>query len=158
MNHALRTKTVVLHGPATAATNATASARVDCLGFRWATIEATLPKATATNSSAKWGVLKVTDADTTTYVATNTYVALTGTTNTVTDATNGFVIGAQNDTSVGQVSKLHVDLRGSKKRYLFVVYQAADSHSTVLIKADLSRAETMPDSTTEMGIGSYAVG
>lgn len=158
MNHAMRTKSVMLHGPATAATSATASARVDTLGYRWCTIETILTKATATNSSAKWGVLKVTDADTTTYVATNTYVALTGTTNTVTDATNGFVIAAQNNTTDAQVGKIHVDLRGSKKRYLFVVYQAADSHSTVVIKAELSKAETMPDSATEWGAGFVAAG
>ena len=157
MIHAMRTKSVMLHGPATAATSATASARVDTLGYRWCTIETILTKATATNSSAKWGVLKVTDADTTTYVATNTYVALTGTTNTVTDATNGFVIAAQNNTTDAQVGKLQVNLLG-KKRYLFVVYQAADSHSTVVIKAELSRAEAMPDSATEWGAGFVAAG
>jgi len=157
MIYAQATKNVMLHGPATAATNATASARLDTLGFRYATIEAILPKATATNASAKWGVLKLTEADVTTVSSASALVAFTGTTNTVTDATNGYVIAAQNDTSLGQVTKLHVDCR-ARKRYLFVTYQAGDSHSTVVLKAELSRAEEMPNTDTERGVGVSAIG
>lgn len=157
MIHAQRTKTVMLHGPATAATSATASARVDTLGFRYCTFNCVLGgAATATNSSAKWGVLKITDGDTTT-LGTGAIVNLTGTTNTVTDATNGFVIAPHNDTSVSQMTKLHCNLVG-RKRYLFVTYQAAASHSTVMISAELSRAEEMPNTAAEMGVGVAAIG
>ena len=137
---------------ATAATNATASARVDTLGFNYCTFLATLPKATATNSSAKWGVLKITEGDTTAVSSASAIVKLTGTTNTVTDATNGFVIAANNNTSDPQITELGVPCGGARKRYLFVTYQAADSHSTVNLTAHLSRAMEAPNTDTERGV------
>ncbi len=137
---------------ATAATNATASARVDTLGFDYASFRAWLPKATATNSSAKWAVLRITEADVTTVSSATAIVKLTGTTNTVTDATNGYVIAAHNNTSDPQCTKLGLDLRG-RKRYLFVTYQAADSHSTCSISCSLSRAKDQPDTDTARGVG-----
>jgi hypothetical protein len=57
-------KTVVLLN-ATIATNATTSAMVDRLGFDYAMINVVMPPATATNSSAKWTVLKLQESDTT---------------------------------------------------------------------------------------------
>lgn len=137
---------------ATAATSATTSARVDTLGFNYCTLLATLPKATATNSSAKWGVLKITEADVTTVSSASAIVKLTGTTNSVTDATNGYVIAANNNTSDPQVTMLGTPCGGARKRYLFVTFQAADSHSTVNIKAILSRAAEAPDTVAERGV------
>lgn len=142
---------------ATASTSATASARIDTLGFRYCSVEGWLPKATATNSSAKWGVFKLTEADLTTVSSATAIVAFTGTTNTVTDATNGYVIAAHNNTSDPQATKLMVDLRG-RKRYLFVTYQSDASHSTVCVKAQLSRPEEMPNTDAERGVGVSAIG
>lgn len=150
-------KVVMLHGPATAGTAATTSARIDTLGFRYCTVEGVLPKATATNSSAKWGVFKLTEADLTTVSSASALVTFTGTTNSVTDATNGYVIAAHNDTTLGQVTRLFVDCK-ARKRYLFVTFQAADSHSTVVVKCDLGRAEEMPNTDTKRGVGVSAIG
>lgn len=151
MQSALQVKEIPLL-LATQATSATTSHRIDTLGYRYASLETWLPKATATNSSAKWGVLKVTEGDLTSLTSASAIVKLTGTTNTVTDATNGYVIAAHNNTSIPQVTKLQLDLRG-RKRYLFLTVQAPDSHSTVLIKAQLTRGDQTPDTDALRGVG-----
>lgn len=155
MIHAQNEKTVVLIGPGTAATNATASARVDTLGFRYATFDI-FAKATATDSSAKWTVLKLSEADTTTYSTNGDIATFTGTTNTVTSTSAGFVLQTNNDTT-GQPTRLHVDLKG-RKRYLFVVTQPGANGNTIFAQCRLGRGEEAPNTDTERGVAVSMIG
>lgn len=140
---------------ATVATNATASQRVDRLGFDYAVFNITMPAATATNSSAKWGALTITQGDSTAISSGTAVTALTGTTNTST--TSGFVIQPNNNTSNPQTHSLHVDCRG-KGRYLFITYQGAASHQTAFASVDLYRGAQAPDSDTERNVALTVVG
>lgn len=154
MIHAQFPKEVVLVGPATVSSSATASVRMDTLGFKYCTIDAIGPVAssTTTTTNQRFAVLFVAQSDSTTYAVSNAISAFTGTTNTVTAATAQFLIVPNGDTSVGSVTKLGIDLRNNRGRYLFVVYQGLSSHSTVTIKAQLWRGDQMPSTDTERGV------
>ena len=154
MKHMQNTKSVVLVANSTIASDSTTSYSFDTRGFKYAVVDI-VAKATATNTTTKFGVLKVTESDDTTYGNGTAIVALTGTTNTVTDATNGFVINAHTNTT-GASTKLFIDLTG-RKRYLFLTIQGGSSHSTITAKAELSLAEQAPDSVSERGLTSQAI-
>lgn len=154
MKHPQNTKRIVLQAPATIASDSTTSYSFDTRGFKYARVDI-VQAATATNTTTKFGVLKITEADVTNVSSATAIVALTGTTNTVTDATNGFVINAHTVTS-GGTSSLFVDLTG-RKRYLFLTIQGGSSHSTICATADLSLAERAPDTVSERGLTSQAV-
>jgi hypothetical protein len=141
-------KVICLAGPGTVATGATASASVDTLGFDYCTFDFVLPAATATNSSAKWGVLQVLEADVTNFSSATSIAAMSGTTNTST--TGGFVIAPQNDTTNPQITRLFIDTR-AHKRYLFVEYEAAASHSTSVVMAYLTRGNIPPAADAQRG-------
>ncbi len=154
MIHAQNEKEYMLTGPGTTATNATGSNYVDTLGFGYATIEVMAPAATATNSSAKFIALALTEGDTTSSFAA--FGAFTGTTNSTAAATE-FVLPVWNNTSVGSVHKFFIDLRG-RKRYIKVAYTPAASHTTICAKATLSRSAIMPDTDTERGVAVSVIG
>jgi hypothetical protein len=149
---------------ATIATDATTSAIVDRLGFDYVNIDVTMRPATATNSSAKWTVLKVGHADTTNVSDAVNISGLIGTTNSTAATTVSaaeFVIPANNSTTVGgttaqngggQLVSLSADLRG-KGRYLFLTIQANASHQTAHAVATLFKGEKMPRTATERNVG-----
>lgn len=145
---------VVVMVMGTAATSATASASVDTLGFDYCTIDAVLPAATATNASAKWGVLQVLEADVTNFTSATSIANLSGTTNS--SATSGFVIQPQNNTSAPQVARLFIDCK-AHKRYLFVEFESAASHSTVCVTATLDRGAQAPATDSDRGPNLYSV-
>ena len=146
-------KSVVLFANATIASDSTTTFRFDTLGFKYSVVDI-VQAATATNTTTKFGVLKITEADVTSSSSATAIVALTGTTNTVTDATNGFVINAHTNTT-GGVTKLFINHVG-RKRYLFLTIQGGASHSTITAKAELYQAEQSPDSASERGLTSQA--
>lgn len=150
-------KIVELLAPATVSTSATTSASVDTLGFNYIEIIARLPAATATNSSAQWGVLQLLEADVTNISSATSIVAFTGTTNTVTSSTAGFVIQPQNNTSYPQIYNFLVTNTGSRKRYLFLEVQGAASHSTTYAAALLSRGEEVPGNDSQRGFNTVSV-
>ena len=153
MIFAQQEKWVNLFKAATMATSATASARADALGWSYFSVIAKMPTATATNSSAKWGVFTVYQGDTTAF--TSATAVATGTTNSSATA-GGFVIGAQNNTSDPCYLKVEGPLTC---RYVFVSAQSADSHSTVSIDMRLTRPEQTPDTASEAGLATwYTVG
>jgi len=134
----------------TQASNATTSTRIDRLGFDYAVIEAIAPPAAATNSSAKFRVFAIYQADTTTYSTADAVIA--GTTNS-TATTAQFVLNVHNNTSNPNIVRCAVDLRPCK-RYLFVAWGApgATNYTTNVVVAHLFRGEDAPDSTTEAGV------
>lgn len=146
----LRWSTLV--NPATVATNATASARVDLndLGTPGVLIlRAKAPVATATNASNKWTVLAFGAADTTTFSTANTVSGLVGTTNT-TAAAGQFVLPGNNNTSLAQDIVITVRNPGRYGRYWFVQYQGTTSFNTVTIDAIGADATEAPGSATEV--------
>lgn len=148
MLHKQAEKVVYMVGPnQTVATNATSSSRVDRLGFDYATIEVVMPVATATNSSATFASLKLTESDTTTASTTAVSGFLGGT---------DFTIPTQNDTSNPQITRFNVNCTG-RKRYLFVILQGAASHNNIVVKADLCQAEQMPATDAARGVTSSTV-
>jgi len=154
----------------TVATNATTSAMVDRLGFNYAVVNVVMRPATATDSSAKWTVLKLQHSDTTAVSSASDISGFIGTTNS-TAVSSGtateFVIPTNNNTVAmggtsaggGQTTTMCVDLR-NLKRYLFLNIQGAASHQTVFAIANLFRAEQLPDSAAEATspTGALAVG
>lgn len=149
-------KDAVMFSTATIATNATtASTEVDTLGFSYLTVRAFLPKASATDSSAKWTVLKLQEGDTTSSYSDVT--GFTGTTNT-TAAAGEFVLPVHNNTSVSQCVRMHIKLGGSRKRYLRLVAQAPASHGTVGAFGSLSAPDTFAVSATNANVGAIVIG
>jgi hypothetical protein len=154
MIHSQYAKEVVLAGPATIASGATASVRLDTLGYKYCVIDAIGPIAssTTTTTNQRFSVLFVAQSDSTTYAVSNAISSFTGTTNTVTAATAQFLIVPNGDTSVGSVTKFGIDLRNNRGRYLFVVYQGNSSHSTATIKAQLFKGDSSPNTDTTRGV------
>ena len=152
----------------TVATNATSSAVVDRLGFDYVKIDVIKRPATATDSSAKWTVLKVLHGDTTDVSSATAVSGLIGTTNTTAATTVSaaeFVIPVHNSTVLGQTTAqngggqqiaLCADLRG-KGRYLFLVLQANASHQTARAQAHLYKGESLPTTVTERNVAAVAV-
>jgi hypothetical protein len=152
----------------TIATDATSSALVDRLGYDYGIINVTMRPATATNSSAKWTVLKLQHSDTTTVgdaVNISGFIGTTNSTAATTVSAAEFVIPANNTTTAGggtsagggQTISLCKDLRGLK-RYLFLNIQANASHQTANVSALLYKGEDMPVTTTERNVGAVVVG
>jgi len=141
--------TIVLSGPATAATNADTTVRLDTLGGGHARFLIITPPATGTNSSAKLATLAIIEGDTTTSASAAAFNNLTGTTNS-TASSSQFVIPVNNNTSNGHVVQIDIPLSG-RKRYLFASVRPAASHATLTIVGELSRLAEGPDSDSERG-------
>lgn len=148
-------RTVVLLGPGTLPTNATATARVDTLGYDYATVTVLQGPATATNSSARWASLFFSHGDSTSSTAATNIASLVGSTTTA--ATSGFVIAANNNTSTGIAQRFGIDLRG-KGRYLFFSGQPHATNNNVAVVCELSRAEVSPSTDAQRGVGVSALG
>lgn len=146
----------MLFAPATQASGATTSVSISRANFDYAIFDLVLPVATATNSSAKWGAITLAEDDTTAVSNATNIVAFVGTTNSVTSATAGFVITAQNNTSDAQITRLFVDCKGRKKN-LFLTIQTAASHSTVSVACTLTRPEQLAKNDTGRGANAVSV-
>jgi hypothetical protein len=151
---AQNSKVIPLLGPATVATNATGSNYFDRRGFNYARVDVTLPPATATNSSAKFIALALSEGDTTS--SFSAFGNFTGTTNS-TAASTEFVLPVQNNTSVGAVHSFFINLP-PRKRYIKVALTPPASHTTVYAQVILSRAEIAPDTDTERGVAVSVIG
>lgn len=167
MFHPQATRQVVFLN-ATVSTSATNSSMVDRLGFDYAMINVLMPPATATNSSAKWTVLKLQESDTTAVSDATNISGLIGTTNATaaTGTAAEFVIPANNTTTAGggtastggggQLIQLH-DSRPTHKRYLFLISQAPASHQTAVAVATLFRGKQGPATDTNRNVAVSAV-
>ncbi len=138
---------------ATAATSATASAQASVVGFHYAQITAVLPKASATNVSAIWGVLKVQGGN----AASGAWTDIIGGTTNTTAAATEFVMAVHNDTSVPQATRIYVDLIKNPWSNLNVVYQSAASNSTVGISIELFRGDAAANTAAQKGVGAFGV-
>lgn len=155
MIYSQHVKTVVLVPPGTLATNATATARVDTLGYDYATFTVIQGNAAGTNVSAKWASLSLSAGDTTNATSSTTLTDFVGSTNTA--VTSGFVIQPNNNTSGGLVHEFQVDCRG-KPRYLFFNGQPHATNNTVAVLCKLSRAEQAPVTDAQRGVALTVVG
>lgn len=152
MHFGINDKVVVL-SQGTAATNATASTRVDTQGYDYAEFICVGPVG-ATNASIQLAALDIYEADTTTYATT--YGVISGSTATAVTSSTQFVIPTVNSSTDYYCVKVGVSLPGHK-RYLFAKLQPDDSTSYHLntLLCRLSRGKTTPDTTTEMGIQGF---
>lgn len=150
MNYAQAEKTVVMFAAGTVSSGATTSAVVNRVNFDYAKFVVELVAATATNSSAKFLALGLSEADTSAISSATSIVAFTGTTNSVTSATAGFVIPAQNDTTNPLIVEFDVDLK-ARKEFLFLIVEGASSHSTIHALCTLSRAKVAPSVDSQRG-------
>lgn len=137
------------------ASNATNTLLIDRLGYDYCTIDVLVGGTSHTAITNKVIALAV-DEGTNTNCG-DAIVALTGTTNTVTDATNGFLIVAS-QTAVGTYTNVtesnyatfNIDCR-NRKRYLRCRVTPATTVEIAQI-ARLSRAKTAPMTTTERNV------
>jgi hypothetical protein len=138
-------KVASLWAPVDTSNNATASGRVDTLGYNY--LIACVHVDTAATTSDIPTELKLSEADVTTVASTSAIVALTG--GTATSTAVGFVIPAA-DTSNADVFALKLDLRG-RKRYIFAHYSPGVAGTTNAALALLFSGEVTPDTAAEDG-------
>lgn len=155
MIFAQATKTIPLLPPGALGTAATATAIIDTLGYDYLTVEVVQGASVATNSSARWTSLFLSEGDTTTAASSVNIPAFVGTTNT--SATSGFVIQPNNNTTNGIVQKLFVSLPG-RRRYVFLNAQPHLTNNAVYAKAELSRAEQSPITDANRNIAGSVIG
>ena len=123
-------KPVVMLAPLTTPTNAaTATARLDTLGYSYVTIDVICSTA---NATTKPTTLKLSEYDGTTAASASDIDEAVG------GGASGFTIPAM-DTDVSGVVRFNVDLKG-RKRYLFLTFAPASVHNTCVL-ATLSKGE-----------------
>lgn len=137
MIHAQNAKVVNLITPQSVATNATATATVNCVGFRYAEVTLHLATQTAANVDT---TMTLTESDGTTYV-------------TSTDLTMTTVAP---DTSNAQIYSWFLDLRKRKKN-LKITYTAVGAARVAAAAIRLSRAEQPPTTATGRGVTAQVV-
>jgi hypothetical protein len=138
MIHSQDQKWVSLITPQSVATNATASATVNCAGFRHATVVLHLATQTAANTDT---AITLSEGDGTSF-ATSADFAMTT---------------AAPDTSNAQVYVWLVNLKGGRKKNLKIQYTPGGTARVASCHAVLSRSETAPDSLTERGLTGQVV-
>jgi hypothetical protein len=140
-------KTVVLLEPATTPTNAaTSTARLDTLGFDWATIDVVMG---TSNATTKPTTLKISEGDGTVAASASDITKFVG------GGAGGFTIPAM-DTAAATTVKFNIDLR-PRKRYLFVTLAPASVHNTAVI-ANLAKGEKAPITATLAGVNALVEG
>lgn len=137
MIHAQNTKLVSLITPQSVATNGTATATVNCVGYDYAEIVLHLATQTASNVDT---TMTVTEGDGTSY-ATHADLAMTT---------------AAPDTSSAQIYKWTLDLRKRKKN-LKITYTSVGAARIASAHARLSRGEQAPTSTSGRGLSGEVV-
>lgn len=146
MIHSQNEKEVVLLSPAAViGTDATATGRVDCRGFEYATISVLVNSTTGGTSPPT--VLKITEGDTTT--ADDAITALTG--------GSGFTIPNTTTAAPAGIVKFSIDLK-KRKRYLKLsVTPAIAGGQLIVATARLSRANVAPDTDAEQGVTEHVI-
>jgi hypothetical protein len=148
MVHGQNSKAVIALIPVSVATNATATGIIDTIGFDYCVVDTILD--TAATNPAK---LLLAETDDTSATAASSFTAIA--TFTGDDTTNGFTIPAA-DTSNAQIVRMAVDCRKRKRRLQLQVTsgvaQLTAAHAT------LTRAATVGDTTTEMGLTAFKAG
>lgn len=137
MIHAQNTKIVSLITPGSVATNATATATVNCVGWDYAEVVLHLATQTASNTDT---LVRLDEADGTSYT-TSSDLALTT---------------AAPDTSNPQIYKWFVDLRARKKN-LKINYTPSGAARVASATCTLSRAEQAPTTATGRGATAQVV-
>lgn len=137
MIHAQNSKVVSLITPGSVATNATATATVNCVGWDYAEVQLHLATQTASNTDT---LVRLEEADGTTY-ATHADLALT----TVAP-----------DTSSAQIYKWFLDLRARKKN-LKISYTPAGAARVASATVTLSRPEQAPTTAALRGVTAQVV-
>ncbi len=133
MIYAQNTKFVNLVTPAAIATNGTATATVNCVGYRYGVVTLVLGTAAATNVDV---TLTLTEGDGTSF-ATHADLAVT------TTAPN---------TSTPQIFRWYLDLRKRKKNLKITYAPNADAGRTAAASIELFRAEQAPTTATGRGV------
>ena len=148
MIHAQTEKHVVLLSTAAAiATDATATGRVDCLGFNYLAVDVLVNSTTGGTSPPT--VLKFTEGDTTT--ADTAITELTGGT-----ATGNFTIPSTTTASPAGIVRFNIDLK-KRKRYLKIsVTPLIAGGQLIVATGHLSRGN-MPDTATEAGTAAFVI-
>ena len=138
--------------------DSTTSNQFDTLGAHALSITVKTLGATTTS---KLSTLTVYESDSSSSEGT-AIVAFTGTTNTVTSTSDGFLISANNTltTSAGGITyRFNINASTPRKRYLSVrVANAVTNPVNVAIWADLYRLEQSPSNATEAGVNVLVVG
>lgn len=137
MIHAQNTKVVSLITPGSVATNATASATVNCVGWNYAEVQLHLATQTAGNTDT---LIRLSEGDGTSF-ATHADLSLT----TVAP-----------DTSSAQIYKWLLDLRKRKKN-LKIEYTPSGTARIASAAVTLSRGEQAPDTASERGVTAQVV-
>lgn len=136
---------VLLSTAAVVATDATATGRVDCLGFNYLAVDVLVNSTTGGTSPPT--VLKFTEGDTTT--ADTAIAELTG--GTATSASVGFVIPATTTAAPAGIVRFNIDLK-KRKRYLKISTTPLIAGGQLIVAtAHLSRG-IMPDTAAEAGV------
>ena len=138
-------KVASVWAPVSTSANATATGRVDTLGYNYLIVNVHRDTAAATSSVPN--ELKLSEADLTTVSSTTAIVALTGGAATTTAV--GFVIPAA-DTANADVFSFKLDLRG-RKRYIFAHFSPLDATTLNSCSALLFSGEVTPDTAAEDG-------
>jgi hypothetical protein len=151
MIHAQNVRTVAAITAGTIATNNTSATMVDTAGWKYAKYQIFYGNGTVTTKANTIKVVESTDSNVSNAVD---IVACTGTTNTVTSTSAGFVIPAQASSTVPHIYELNLALGGNRRRYLGLVV-ASGNTATVLANAaflTLSRGDESPNSNAEAGV------
>jgi hypothetical protein len=143
MIHVQASKVALLAYGATVATNATTVNTIDTLGFDYAGIDVALPPASATNASATFSALKLTEGDTTVVSNSTSITGFTGGTD--------LTIPVGNDTTNPLIARFLVDLR-PRKRYLFVQTTCPTGYNTPVVRSELVRPEQAPITDAKRGL------
>jgi hypothetical protein len=141
MIYAQNEKHGVVFKPQSVATNATASGRIDTLGYAYCSIDIALDSAAAASSNPATCKLSESDDTTTTVTDITAFVG---------DGTGGFTI-PDADTSNPQFYRFNVDLRG-RKRYLTLKLTPAGAAQQACATYHLSRAEEAAINTTKANV------
>lgn len=143
MIHAQTEKHVVILSPgAVVATTATATGRVDCLGFNYLSVDVLVDSTTGGTSPPS--VLKFTEGDTTT--ADTAITELTGGTNT-----GNFTIPSTTTAAPAGILRFNIDLRKRKRYIKFSVTPLISGGQYISAIGHLSRG-IMPDTAAEAGV------
>ena len=136
MIHAQNNKPLAVLAPASVATNATATANIDTLGYDYATIDVLLDSSASTTNNP--AVLQIAESDDTVVTNFATFTGSVGDTD--------FTIPAVSAT-LPTVVRLNVDCR-ARKRYLRLSLTTAGAAMIVGATASLSRADEAVTSAT----------
>jgi hypothetical protein len=132
-------------------TTVTSTAFIDTLGYDYAGVVITMSSTHATNA-VTFDAISIAEADVSSSTAVSTMssiVALTGTTNTVTSTSAGFVIPKGNS-SVASVLRFNIDTK-ARKRYLFIS-TTAHTGTVYGVNYILSRPAVTADGTWAGGL------